>query len=107
MIANYSTSSVTMGTHDDRIRIILPNGIGTIEITAGLRSGSGDPQIRVDVESGAARDGRFYQVRNGEPVPGVVFLTGRRLGDQDVKASASMAALSAQLGHLVDPNRLK
>lgn len=70
--------------HDDRpvLRVILPGQVGTVEIEVGLTRNDGTPCIRVDVESdairfGPASDGRIYTVENGDPGPGVVFLTGQ------------------------------
>jgi hypothetical protein len=62
------------------MRIVI-EGIGCIDIDRGLRTADGKPRIRVDVISdfdryGPAPDGLRYMVENGDPGPGVVFLTG-------------------------------
>lgn len=64
----------------ERRRVILPDGIGTVEIKPITRS-DGSPGYRVDVQSdtdlyGPAENGRNYTVKNGDPGPGVVFLLG-------------------------------
>jgi hypothetical protein len=63
------------------LRILLPGRTGTVEIDATLTRADGAPRIRVDVQSDAERfgpadDGLSYTVENGDPGPGVVFLTG-------------------------------
>lgn len=72
--------SVLLDTERPVFRIVLPGGIGTVEIETGLSTEDGKPRVRVDVESdtfrfGPASDGRSYVVENGDP--GVVFLTGQ------------------------------
>jgi hypothetical protein len=69
-------------------RVILPRGIGVVEIMTDLVEGAtGDPAIRVDVISDAARygpaaDGRYYEVIDRKPGPGVVALIGRTRPDE-------------------------
>jgi hypothetical protein len=63
---------------NERRRVILPDGIGTVEIMPITRA-DGTPGYRVVVQSdtdrfGPAIDGRNYNVSNGDPGPGVVFL---------------------------------
>jgi hypothetical protein len=65
------------------LRILLPGRTGTVEIDPTLTRADGAPRIRVDVASdadryGPADDGLSYEVENGDPGPGVVFLTGHR-----------------------------
>lgn len=65
------------------LRILLPGRTGTVEIDTELHRADGAPRIRVDVQSDAERygpadDGLSYTVENGDPGPGVVFLTGIR-----------------------------
>lgn len=65
------------------LRILLPGRTGTVEINTELHCADGAPRIRVDVQSdaprfGSADDGLSYAVENGDPGPGVVFLTGER-----------------------------
>lgn len=65
------------------LRILLPGRTGTIEIDTELHRADGTPRVRVDVQSdtpryGPADDGLSYTVENGDPGPGVVFLTGER-----------------------------
>ena len=67
----------------DKVRILLPGCVGVVEIESGLATADGRPRIRVDVISdtprfGPADDGLSYTVENGDPGPGVVFLTGER-----------------------------
>lgn len=66
-----------------KLRILLPGRTGTIEIDTTLTRYDGAPRVRVDVTSdsdryGPADDGKTYTVENGDPAPGVVFLTGTR-----------------------------
>lgn len=66
-----------------KVRILLPGRTGTVEINTELTDADGAPRIRVDVQSDTARygpadDGLSYTVENGDPGPGVVFLTGQR-----------------------------
>lgn len=77
-------------SNDDRVyhmrrgtlRVILPGGIGVIEIDTELHRADGAPRVRIDVTSDIshqdpADDGYSYIVEDGEPHhPGVVFLTG-------------------------------
>lgn len=77
---------------DKLIRVVLPDGIGMVEITTGLRTADGKPRVRVDVASdyeryGPARDGLSYTVENGEPGPGVVFLTGETVSRETLKGA--------------------
>jgi hypothetical protein len=62
------------------VRVLLPNGEGTVDIMLGLETVDGRERVRVDVQSdferyGPDRNGRRWAVENGEPGPGVVFLT--------------------------------
>lgn len=74
-------TTVIMRPTDRLVRIVLPGGIGMVDIQVGLTRSDGAPVARVDVTSdtdryGPALDGRNYTVTNGDPGPGVVFLTG-------------------------------
>jgi hypothetical protein len=66
------------------LRVILPDGIGVVEIDTESRREDGAPRVRVDVMSDItyqdpAADGYSYTVEDGQPHhPGVVFLTGTR-----------------------------
>lgn len=66
------------------LRILLPGLSGTVEIRTDLATANGSPRMRVDVQSDqprfgpVAEDGLTYVVENGDPGPGVVFLTGQR-----------------------------
>jgi hypothetical protein len=65
-----------------RMRVVI-EGIGVVDIDRGLTTADGKPRVRVDVISdfdryGPAPDGRQYVVENGEPGPGVVFVTGEQ-----------------------------
>lgn len=65
------------------LRVLLPGRVGTIEIDPTLAKADGSPRVRVDVASdadryGPADDGLAYTVENGDPGPGVVFLTGEQ-----------------------------
>jgi hypothetical protein len=69
------------------LRVILPGGVGTVEIETGLTTADGRPRVRVDVTSdttryGPATDGNSYAVTNGDPGPGVVFVTGEQPGQE-------------------------
>lgn len=64
------------------LRVVI-EGIGVVDIDRGLRTADGNPRVRVDVISdftryGPAPDGLEYVVENGNPGPGVVFVTGRQ-----------------------------
>lgn len=67
----------------ERIEVRLPHRAGLVTInTDALHPGSGT-RMRVDIESGTPRfgpadDGLRYTVENGDPGPGVVFLTGQK-----------------------------
>jgi hypothetical protein len=68
--------------HGQTVRVILPDGAGTVEIDTSLtEQPGGNPRHRIDVVSDQpkygriARDGRTYVAENQRP--GVVFLTGR------------------------------
>lgn len=80
-MTDYKTVRVKPG---QALRILLPGLSGTVEIRTDLTTADGAPRVRVDVQSDqprygtAAEDGLTYEVENGEPGPGVVFLTGRR-----------------------------
>jgi hypothetical protein len=78
------TTTIMARKSDRLIRVVLP-GIGAVDIETGLTDSAGRPVIRVDVQSDAGRgrlayglnpEGIPYAVENGEPGPGVVFLTG-------------------------------
>lgn len=77
----HRVNSVIMRSDDKPVlRVILPGGAGTVEIETGLTRADGAPRIRVDVQSDTQRyglaDGMLdYVVENGDPGPGVVFLT--------------------------------
>lgn len=76
-MSGYKTIRMQTG----KLRILLPEGVGTVEIITGLATDEGKPRVRVDVLSdtdrfGPADNGLNYVVKNGEPGPGVVFLTG-------------------------------
>lgn len=65
------------------LRVLLPEGVGMVEIEPGLVTADGKPRVRVDVTSdttryGPASDGNSYTVTNGDPGPGVVFLTAEQ-----------------------------
>jgi len=62
------------------MRVVI-EGVGVIDIDRGLFTEDGNPRVRIDVLSdfdryGVAPDGRRYEVENGDPGPGVVFVTG-------------------------------
>jgi hypothetical protein len=67
--------------HHQRTMRVVVAGIGVVDIERVTRNGQ--PAVRVDVISdfdryGLAPDGRRYVVENGDPGPGVVFMTGER-----------------------------
>lgn len=69
------------------LRVLLPGRTGMVEIDPTLTRADGAPRVRVDVTSdsdryGPADDGRSYVVENGDPGPGVVFLTGTNTAKQ-------------------------
>jgi len=71
-----------MPRHQRTMRIII-EGIGYVDIDRGLMAEGGRPRVRVDVISdfdryGVAPDGLRYVVANGDPGPGVVFVTGEQ-----------------------------
>lgn len=71
-----------MPKHQRTMRVVI-EGIGVIDIDRGLRTADGKPRVRVDVISdfdryGPAPDGLRYVVENGDPGPGVVFITGEQ-----------------------------
>lgn len=80
--AGTRVSSVVMRSEDRPVlRVILPGGAGVVEIETGLTTHDGAPRVRIDVESNTDRfgvppGGLVYAVENGDPGPGVVFLTG-------------------------------
>lgn len=68
--------------HETRTMRIIVAGVGQVDIER-LRNAEGQPVIRVDVISdfdryGPAPDGLRYVVSNGDPGPGVVFVTGEQ-----------------------------
>lgn len=68
--------------HDTRTMRVIVAGVGQVDIER-LTNAQGQPVIRVDVISdfdrfGPAPDGRQYVVSNGDPGPGVVFVTGEQ-----------------------------
>lgn len=85
----HRVSSVIMRSDDKPVlRVVLPGGAGIVEIETGLTTSDGAPRVRVDVQSdtdwfGVPPGGLAYTVENGDPGPGVVFLTGRRSADPD------------------------
>jgi hypothetical protein len=74
-------TTVIMRPTDRLVRIVLPDGVGMVEIQTGIHIGD-DPRIRVDVTSdqprygATAKDGRAYRVENSQAAEGVVYLTG-------------------------------
>lgn len=72
--------TIKIGPNDRWVRVLLPNGEGVVDIALGLETAEGWGRVRVDVQSdseryGPDRDGRTWAVENGDPGPGVVFLT--------------------------------
>lgn len=69
-----------MGFNEESFRVVIA-GVGQVDIRRDLRTADGKPRVRVDVISdfdrfGPAPDGLRYVVENGDPGPGVVFITG-------------------------------
>lgn len=69
---------------DAFVRVVLPDGIGAVEIRTDLHDAEGHPRVRVDVVSDTAtygpdRHGRSWAPDNSSP--GVVFLTGFKAGE--------------------------
>jgi hypothetical protein len=74
--------SVRLPRNQRRMRVVI-EGIGIVDIDRGLFTADGKPRVRVDVISdfdrfGPAPDGLRYVVSNGDPGPGVVFVTGEQ-----------------------------
>lgn len=68
--------------HGTRTMRVVVAGVGQVDIER-LTNAEGQPVIRVDVISdfdryGPAPDGLRYVVSNGDPGPGVVFVTGEQ-----------------------------
>jgi hypothetical protein len=89
-------NAVRMPKGQRTLRVVI-EGVGVVDIDRGLMSSEGNPRIRVDVMSdfdrfGPAPDGRHYTVENGDPGPGVVFLTGRLLPDSETELPFDMCA---------------
>ena len=68
--------------HGTRTLRVIVAGVGQVDIER-LTNAKGQPVIRVDVISdfdryGPAPDGLRYVVNNGDPGPGVVFVTGEQ-----------------------------
>jgi hypothetical protein len=73
-------TTIRINRHHTVTRILLPDGIGTVEITLDLTTADGRDRIRVDVSDDSKRfgpdaKGRTWTTENGDPGPGVVFLT--------------------------------
>lgn len=74
-------TTVIMRKTDRLVRIVLPDGIGAVEVQTGLYVGD-TPRIRVDVTSDqprygeTARDGLVYRVTNNQDYDGIVYLDG-------------------------------
>lgn len=92
-----------------RMRIVI-EGIGTVDVDRGLRTKDGEPRVRVDVISdfdhyGPAPDGLRYQVENGDPGPGVVFMTGRKVSREtttDADGGDQLGRLAQRWAEAVD-----
>lgn len=74
-------TTVVARESDKFIRVVLPDGIGMVEIRTDYRDAEGRPRVRVDVASdtdkhGPDRRGRNWTIESGEP--GVVFLAADR-----------------------------
>lgn len=77
-----NTTVVHMPRGERHLRVVI-DGIGAVDIDQGLTTYDGKPRVRVDVASdfdrfGVAPDGLRYVVENGDPGPGVVFVTGEQ-----------------------------
>lgn len=77
---NIPNKIVRLKPGENFVRVLLPNNEGTVEIRMGLETASGHGRIRVDVQAdseqyGPDSNGCTWEVENGDPGPGVVFLT--------------------------------
>lgn len=85
-------TTVIMRKTDRLVRIVLPDGIGMVEIQTGLHIGD-TPRIRVGVTSDqprygeTARDGLTYRVSNAYDHDGIVYLDGHEVSRETEERS--------------------
>lgn len=91
MRLNHADDTLTLEM-GEQIKIRLPGRAGLVTVTTHLATEDGHPRMRVDVESdseryGPADNGLIYTVENGDPGPGVVFLTGEPVSRETLKGA--------------------
>lgn len=100
-----SRDSIHMRKGTRRIRVVI-EGVGVVDIDRGLRTADGKPRMRVDVISdfdrfGPAPDGLRYVVSNGDPGPGVVFVTGEQPESEPDREAIEREAAYKQANGLI------